>query len=146
MMLLDANSVGVFQRILDTATDNLRVAKILVQLGLDPDNVTWHEIFNRLFDIILANINLANMFALIGAIFLVATLLTRTMVPLRIANIIGNVFFAGFGALAGDVRTLLLYALMVPINALRLHQTVNLVKKARTAAAGNLSMEWLKPF
>src|SRR5215831_5131898 len=86
MMLLDADSVSVFQRILDTATDNLRVAKILVQLGLDPDNVTWHEIFNRLFDIFLHNITLANLFALIGAIFLVATLLTRTMVPLRIAN------------------------------------------------------------
>ena len=86
------------------------------------------------------------MFALIGAIFLVATLLTRTMVPLRIANMIGNVFFAGFGILAGDMRTFLLYILMVPINGLRLHQMVSLVKKARTAAAGNLSMEWLKPF
>jgi len=146
MMLLDADSVSVFQRVLDTAADNLRIAKILVQLGLDPDNVTWHEIFNRLFDIFLHNITLANLFALIGAIFLVATLLTRTMVPLRIANIIGNVFFAGFGALAGDVRTLMLYALMVPINALRLHQMVSLVKKARVAAQGDLSMEWLKPF
>ena len=109
MMLLGADSSNVFDRILDTAADNLRVAKILIQLGLDPNNVTYDAIFNRLFEIVLANINLANMFALIGAIFLVATLLTRTMVPLRIANIIGNVFFAGFGALAGDVRTLLLY-------------------------------------
>lgn len=145
-MFFGADSSNVFDRILDTATDNLRVAKILTQMGLDPNNVTYDAIFNRLLDIVLANINLANMFALIGAIFLVATLLTRTMVPLRIANIIGNVFFAGFGALAGDVRTLLLYALMVPINALRLHQMVALVKKARTAAEGDLSMEWLKPF
>jgi hypothetical protein len=35
---------------------------------------------------VLANINFANMFALVGAIFFVATLLTQTMVPLRIAN------------------------------------------------------------
>jgi CRP-like cAMP-binding protein len=35
---------------------------------------------------------------------------------------------------------------MVPINALRLHQMVSLVKKARTASQGDLSMEWLKPF
>src|SRR5579871_2139330 len=146
MMLLDADSAGVLQRILDTATDNLRVAKILAQLGLDPDNVTWHEIFNRLFELFLHNINLANLFALIGAIFLVATLLTRTMVPLRIANMVGNVFFAAFGALSGDIRTLLLYLLMVPINALRLQQMLTLVKKARTAAQGDLSMEWLKPF
>jgi len=145
-MFLGANSPNIFDRLLDTAADNLRVAKILMQMGLDPDNVTYDAIFNRLFEIVLANINLANMFALIGSIFLVATLLTRTMVPLRIANIIGNVFFAGFGALAGDVRTLLLYLLMVPINALRLHQMISLVKKARTAAQGDLSMEWLKPF
>jgi CRP-like cAMP-binding protein len=146
MMFLGAESGNIFDRILDTATDNLRVAKILTQMGLDPNNVTYDSIFNRLFDIFLSNINLANLFALIGATFLVATLLTRTMVPLRIANIIGNVFFAGYGALAGDVRTLLLYALMVPINALRLNQMVSLVKKARVASQGDLSMEWLKPF
>jgi CRP-like cAMP-binding protein len=145
-MFISAESQNVFDRILDTAADNLRVAKILTQLGLDPDNVTYDAIFNRLLELFLHNINLANMFALIGAIFLVATLLTRTMVPLRIANMIGNVFFAGFGILAGDIRTFLLYLLMVPINALRLHQMISLVKKARTAAAGNLSMEWLKPF
>jgi len=145
-MFIGAESENVFNRILDTAADNLRIAKILTQLGLDPDNVTYDAIFNRLLELFLHNINLANMFALIGAIFLVATLLTRTMVPLRIANMIGNVFFAGFGILAGDIRTFLLYILMVPINALRLHQMVSLVKKARTAAAGNLSMDWLKPF
>ncbi len=70
-------------RILDTATDNLRVAKILIQLGLDPNNVTYDAIFNRLLEIVLANITLANMCALIGATFFVATLLTQTMVPLR---------------------------------------------------------------
>ena len=76
-------------RILDTAADKLRIAKILVQMGLDPDNVTYDAIFNRVLEIVLANINLANMFALVGAIFFVATLLTQTMVPLRVANMIG---------------------------------------------------------
>ena len=76
-------------RILDTAANNLRVAKILVQLGLDPNNITYDALFNRLLEIVLANITLANMFALVGAIFFVATLLTQTMVPLRVANMIG---------------------------------------------------------
>ena len=31
----------MLDRILDAATDNLRFAKILVQMGLDPNNVTW---------------------------------------------------------------------------------------------------------
>jgi hypothetical protein len=133
-------------RILDTATDNLRVAKILVQLGLDPNNVTYDAIFNRLLEIFLHNITLANMFALVGAIFFVATLLTQTMVPLRVANMIGCAFFAAFGALTGTVTTFLLYLLMVPINAYRLQQMLVLVKKARSATQGDMSMEWLKPF
>jgi Cyclic nucleotide-binding domain len=133
-------------RILDAAADNLRVAKILVQLGLDPNNVTYDAIFNRLLEIFLHNITLANAFALVGAIFFVATLLTQTMVPLRVANMIGCAFFAGFGLLSGTVTTFLLYLLMVPINAYRLRQMLVLVKKARGATQGDTSMEWLKPF
>src|SRR6202790_5846880 len=89
----------ILDRILDKAADNLRFAKILVQLGLDPNNVTYDALFNRLLEILLANITLANAFALIGAIFFVATLLTHTMVPLRVANMIGCMCFAAFGAL-----------------------------------------------
>jgi CRP-like cAMP-binding protein len=137
---------SVMNRILDTAADNLRVAKLLMQMGLDPDNITYDAIFNRLLEILLHNITLANMFALIGSVFFVATLLTQTMVPLRVANMIGCAFFAGFGALAGNITTFLLYLLMVPINAFRLHQMLRLVKKARTASQGDTSMEWLKPF
>jgi hypothetical protein len=136
----------ILNRILDTAADNLRVAKILVQMGLDPNNITYDALFNRLLEIFLANITLANMFALVGAIFFVATLLTHTMVPLRVANMIGCAFFACFGVLTGAVTTFLLYFLMVPINAYRLRQMLVLVKKARSATQGDMSMEWLKPF
>jgi Cyclic nucleotide-binding domain len=137
---------NILDRILDAATDNLRFAKILVQMGLDPNNVTYDAIFNRLLEIFLHNITLANMFALVGAIFFVATLLTQTMVPLRVANMIGCVFFACFGALTGAVTTFLMYLLMVPINAYRLRQMLVLVKKARSATQGDTSLEWLKPF
>jgi uncharacterized membrane protein len=133
-------------RIIDKAADNLRIAKILVQLGLDPDHITYNAIFNRLFEIFLANITIANICALVGAIFFVATLLTRTMVPLRVSNMISNVFFMAFGALAGDIRTFLVFLLLLPINAIRLRQMLNLVKKARNAVRGETSMEWLKPF
>ena len=138
--------MSTLDRILNTAADNLTFAKILVQLGLDPNNVTYDAIFNRLLEIFLHNITLANMFALVGAIFFVATLVTQTMVPLRVANMIGCAFFAGFGALSGTVTTFLLYLLMVPINAYRLRQMLVLVKKARSATQGDTSMEWLKPF
>jgi Cyclic nucleotide-binding domain len=138
--------VTTLDRILDAAADNLRVAKILVQLGLDPNNITYDALFNRLMEIVVANITLANMFAVVGVIFFVATLLMQTMVPLRVANMIGCAFFAVFGALTGAITTFLLYFLMVPINAYRLRQMLVLVKKARSATQGDTSLEWLKPF
>jgi hypothetical protein len=146
MNFIGADVSGILDRILDKAADNLRFAKILVQLGLDPNNITYDALFNRVLEILLANITLANAFALVGAIFFVATLLTHTMVPLRVANMIGCMCFAAFGALAGDIKTFLLYLLLLPINGLRLHQMLNLVRKARAATAGDMSMEWLKPF
>ena len=136
----------ILDRILDTAADNLRIAKILVQMGLDPNNITYDALFSRLLEIVLANITLANLFGVVGAIFLVATLLMHTIVPLRIANMVGCMFFAAFGALSGSVGTFILYLLFLPINAIRLRQMLKLIKRARIATEGDTSLEWLKPF
>jgi hypothetical protein len=126
----------ILDRILNTAADNFRIAKILVQMGLDPNNITYDALFNRMLEIVLANITLANMFALVGAIFFVATLLMQTMVPLRVANMVGCSFFAISGALSGSVATFLLYLLLLPVNAVRLRQLLKLIKKARNATQG----------
>jgi hypothetical protein len=136
----------ILDRILDTATDNLRIAKILIEMGLDPNNITYDALFNRLLEVVLANITLANMFALVGAIFLVATLLMHTIVPLRVANLIGCMFFVAYGALSGNVGAFILYLLLLPINAMRLRQLLNLIKKARIATEGDTSLDGLKPF
>jgi len=146
MESISADLSTILNRILDTAADNLRIAKVLVQMGLDPNNITYDALFNRLLEIVLANITLANMFALVGAIFFVATLLMQTMVPLRVANMVGCTFFATAGALSGNVANFLLYLLLLPINAIRLRQLLKLVKKARNATQGDMSKEWLKPF
>ncbi len=145
-MELGADIATILNRILDAAADNLTFAKLLVKLGLDPNNVTYDALFNRLLELVVANINIASLCALIGAIFFVATLLTRTMVPLRVSNMVSNLSFAAYGALAGDIKTFLLYLLLFPINAVRLRQMLKLVEKARTATQGDMSMEWLKPF
>src|SRR6266480_5546820 len=142
----NADVSTTLNRILDAAADNLRVAKILIQMGLDPNNITYDALFNRLLEIVLANITLANMFAVVGAIFLVATLLMHTMVPLRVANMLGCMFFVAYGALSGNVGAFILYLLLLPINAIRLRQMLNLIKRARVATLGDMSMEWLRPF
>jgi len=137
---------AILNRALEYAAQNLRVEKLLIQLGLDPTNVTYDAVFNRLVDVALANINFANMLALVGAAFYVATLMVRTIVPLRVIGIISIVFFIGYGALAGAMATFFLYLLSLPINVIRLRQMLTLVKKARVSAQGDLSMDWLRPF
>jgi len=137
---------AILDRALDYATQNLTVETPFMQLGLDLSNFTYGAIYNRLVDIALANMTLANMLALIGAMLYVATLMVRTIVPLRIVGIVSTLFFIAYGALAGAIATFLLYLLSLPINIFRLKQMLNLVKKAKISAQGDLSMEWLKPF
>jgi uncharacterized protein (DUF697 family)/CRP-like cAMP-binding protein len=142
----DQNLTALLDRELDRLTQNLTFDKLLIQLGLDPSNVTWHAIFERLIDVASAHLNFASVCALIGAVFYGATLLMRTMVPLRVFGIISALFFMAYGALAGAMSTFFMYLLLLPINSWRLFQMRSLVKKARVAAQGDLSMDWLKPF
>jgi hypothetical protein len=146
MRSANIDPAAILNRALEYAAQNLKVEKLLIQLGLDPSNISYDVVFNRLVDIVLANINFANMLALIGATLYVVTLMVRTIVPLRVIGIISMVFFIAYGALAGAVATFLLYLLSLPINVIRLRQMLNLVKKARLSAQGDLSMDWLRPF
>src|ERR1700704_1587930 len=109
MSSANIDPAAILNRALEYATQNLRVEKLLIQLGLDPSNITYDVVYNRLLDIVLANINFANMLALAGAVFYVATLMVRTIVPLRIIGIISIVFFIGYGALAGAMATFFFY-------------------------------------
>jgi hypothetical protein len=130
----------------DAGTESVWIKDLLISLGIDPSSVTPEAAFNRLGDFLLGSINFANMLALLGAIFFVATLLMRTIVPLRVSAIISDVFFVGYAVLANSVTTFILYILLLPINTVRLYQMLKLIKKARISAQGDLSMDWLKPF
>jgi hypothetical protein len=127
------------------ATENINVTKLLIQLGLDPSKVTFEALYTRLADI-AANLSVLHLLILGGAIFYVATLLMRTIVPLRVCNIISDLFFLTYGLLVSSITAIILYLLLLPINSVRLYQMLKLVKKARTSAQGDLSMDWLKPF
>jgi hypothetical protein len=120
--------------------------KLFINLGLDPTNITYDALSHRLMEIVLTNINLANMLALVGSLFYVATLMVRTIVPIRVMGIISAGFFIAYGVVAGAAQTFLLYLLSLPINMIRLNQMLSLVKKARISAKGDLSMEWLRPY
>ena len=138
--------IAILDRFIERAAQNLTIEKLLLQLHLDPSNITLDAIVHRLVEIVLVNINIPNMCALIAAGFYAATFLMRTMVPLRVFGILSALFFMAYGALGGAITTFLMYLCLLPINSVRLYQIVKLVKKARVAVQGDLAIDWLKPF
>ncbi len=144
--MLSVDPDSTLGRVLNFLGQHLRVDKIFLDLGLDPNHFTYDAVIHRVMEAAIANINIANVLALVGAAFYVATLMMRTIVPLRIIGIISITFFIAYGVVAGAVSTFLLYLLSLPINVIRLRQMLSLVKKARMSAQGDLSMDWLRPY
>jgi len=143
--MISASLDSAVNQIADFAA-NLGVDKLFLKLGIDPAHITYDAVSHRLMELALTNINTANMLALAGAMFYVATLMMRTIVPLRVIGIISIAFFMAYGLVAGAVGTFLLYLLSLPVNVIRLRQMLTLVKKARMSSQGDLSMDWLRPY
>jgi CRP/FNR family transcriptional regulator, cyclic AMP receptor protein len=81
-----------------------------------------------------------------GAVLVFATFWMKTMVPLRALGLASNVFFIGYGYLAAAYPPLVLHVLLLPLNIMRLREMLRLSRDVAQAAAGNLNMDWLKPF
>lgn len=143
---LIADTAGFLDRLAERAAQNLTIEKLLLQLNLDPSNITFDAIWHRVAEVAIANVNITNSIALVGACFYAATFLMPTMVRLRVYGILSALCFVTYGVLAGVISTFLMYLLLLPINSLRLYQILKLVKKARVAVQGELQIEWLKPF
>ena len=136
----------MFDRALEYATHNAAIVKLLLKLGLDPNNITYHAIFDLLQDMAADNLTFANILAFAGGLFLLSTFLVRTIVLMRVLCIFSIVFFLGSAALAYSVPKFLMYFMALPMNIVRLVQIRNIVKTARNAAQGTLSMDWLRQF
>jgi hypothetical protein len=82
----------------------------------------------------------------IGAAFVLASFLSKTMIPLRALSMASNVCFIVYSALHAQYPMLLLHCVLLPLNAVRLQQMFRLVKRVRTAVSGDNTMNWLKPY
>ena len=82
----------------------------------------------------------------LAALFTFIAYYSKSMMRLRVAGILANVAFITFGAAAAVYPTLLLHAVLLPINIVRLRQMRRLVRQVSEAANGDLSIEWLRPF
>lgn len=82
----------------------------------------------------------------LGALMTLGTYSMKRMIPLRIIGICANCVFITYGLLAAVYPQLLLHAILLPLNAFRLREMLQLINQVKTAAQGDLDMEWLKPY
>lgn len=83
-------------------------------------------------------------YAAASAVF--ATYSMKTMIPLRVIGIVSNCLFILYGIAAHAKPVLVLHIILLPLNIWRLRQMIVLIEKVRTAASGDLSAGWLRPF
>jgi CRP/FNR family cyclic AMP-dependent transcriptional regulator len=83
----------------------------------------------------------------LAASFVIGSAFVRTMIPLRWLAVAGNVGFVVFGLLHPQWLTLLVSAVLLPINVRRALQMMRLTRRVKAAeAASDLSGVWLRPY
>lgn len=82
----------------------------------------------------------------LASVFVVATYSMRTMIPLRVFGILTDVILIFAALFASNYPLLILHGLLLPLNAYRLHQMLQLLRDVKKSVNSDLSMDWLKPF
>jgi CRP/FNR family transcriptional regulator, cyclic AMP receptor protein len=82
----------------------------------------------------------------LGGIMILLSFFKTTMIPLRAMGAISNLCFVAYGYLDAVYPMMMLHAVLFPLNVVRLCQMVKLVRRVRTAADGNKTMDWLRPY
>lgn len=74
------------------------------------------------------------------------TFCMSTMLSLRAVAVCSNLAFIGYGFGAGIYPVLVLHLILLPLNVVMFLQMARLLRKAKRAAATDLSPNWLQPF
>ena len=88
----------------------------------------------------------SNMLGLAGGICYIASVSMKTVVPLRLAGIASTLLFLLSAIMARSIPSMFLYAVLLPLNIVRLIEINDLIRKVRLASSRDLSMDWLEPF
>ena len=94
----------------------------------------------------LAQMSWVEVTGYVASMLVFCTFYVKTMIPLRVVGILSNVAFMTYGAGCRLYPVLILHAILLPLNCVRLIQMQTLIKKVRDAAKGDCSMEWLIPY
>lgn len=93
-----------------------------------------------------SGLHIGELIGYLAAVLVVLAYYTKTMVPLRIIGLCSNCAFIIYGYLETVYPTLVLHAILLPLNSVRLRQMLQLTREVRKAVHGDLNMDWLKPF
>jgi len=76
-------------------------------------------------------------------VFTVIAFSVKTIIPLRIAAMLGNLLSIIYGLLAHEPLLLLEGSILLPMNGVRLSQMLLLIRRTKQAANSDLAMKWL---
>jgi CRP/FNR family cyclic AMP-dependent transcriptional regulator len=71
---------------------------------------------------------------------------SKTIIPLRVAAIVANFLAMVYSLSHGTYPTFMLNALLLPLNAWRLHAMVNLIRDIDAATKSDMNVDWLLPY
>jgi CRP-like cAMP-binding protein len=87
-----------------------------------------------------------NIAGYLGGVLIVISFFKTTMIPLRAMGAMSNLCFVAYGYLDALYPMMVLHVALFPLNVVRLYQMMRLVRRVRTAAEGNKTMDWLRPY
>jgi hypothetical protein len=71
---------------------------------------------------------------------------SKTIIPLRYAAIVANALAMTYSFNHGTYPTVMLNAVLLPINAFRLHAMLKLIRDVDAAAKSDMNVDWLLPY
>lgn len=94
----------------------------------------------------MVSFHLVDLIGYSAAAFNIYAAVSKTMIRLRAAAIVGNALALTFALYNGALPTILVNAVVLPLNTLRLLDMVKQVRAVKASAEGDFNIDWLRPF
>lgn len=90
-------------------------------------------------------LSVGNLIGLVGAGFALSSFMVRSMMSLRVLAMIGNAGFVAYGLMEGVLPSVLLNAVLLPVNAMRFFEIRRLTAEIKRATQDSPVSQWLLP-
>jgi CRP/FNR family transcriptional regulator, cyclic AMP receptor protein len=92
------------------------------------------------------NIDWVEVTGYLGGVFCLYAYWSKTMIPLRIAAIVSNIFFMIFAVYHNIIPNILLNLVLLPLNVSRLIAMKRQIDYVKLATETSFNIDWLKPY